>query len=163
MNHSFIHIVARSQNNAIGYNGQLLWHLKKDLSYFKEKTINNVCIVGRTTYDGIKHLKNRTFIVVTTNKQYTSEYDNAYIVHSIEEAITLAKTLSNRTYIIGGANIYKQTFKYANVLLITEIEKYVEEADSFYDYPIEEFIYKDSSDLNVENGVRFTFQRYVKI
>ena len=81
----FAHIVARSVNGVIGNNGYIPWKISRDLNFFKEKTTNNICIVGRKTYDGIKHLKNRTFIVIS--RQNYENTNNAYFVNSVEEAI----------------------------------------------------------------------------
>lgn len=161
----FIHIVARSSNNGIGYKGELLWKLKKDLEYFKEKTLNHTCIVGRKTYDTIKHLKDRNFIVVTRDKDYSTIYDNAIIVSSVQDAIDYAnaiKSIYNRVYIIGGAEIYKQTFQYVDELLITEVENISPPADTFYDYSTDDFMYHSSSDMFTESGIIFTFQKYIK-
>lgn len=160
----FVHIVARSANGIIGNNGDIPWKLSKDLAYFKEKTTNNICIVGRKTYEGIKHLKNRTFVVVTKS-QNLENIENAFFVNSILDAIEKSKQIFNPTtmqcvYIIGGSEIYKQTFDIVSCLYVTEIEKSFD-GDSTYFVP-DNFKLHNASSLHSENKIPFYFATYVK-
>lgn len=154
----FIHIVAVSTNGVIGNDDKLPWSIPSDLKFFKETTMDQWCIVGRKTYDGIKHLKNRNFIVVS--RQPTTSSDTVKFVDSIESAIQTAKEMNvNNCYIIGGAEIYRQTFKYATKLLITYVEKTVD-GNAFYNIPDNYQLHK-SSDIKSENGNLFYFMQYV--
>ena len=158
----FAHIVARSINGVIGNNGDIPWKISRDLNFFKEKTTNNICIVGRKTYDGIKHLKNRTFIVIS--RQNYENTDNAYFVNGVEEAIEKSKEIFDAkimccVYIIGGAEIYKETFKYVSFLYITEIEKSFD-GDAFYSFEHEKFKLIESSNVHSENKTLFYFTKY---
>lgn len=161
----FAHIVARSVNGVIGNNGEIPWKIKQDLQFFKEKTTNNICIVGRKTYEGISHLKNRTFIVITSSTSYT-DTDNAFFVNSIETAVSLAKekfvkSKMSMIYIIGGAEIYRETFEYADILYVTEIEKAMD-GDATY-FVNENYKLIESSDLHSENKIPFYFSTYKKV
>ena len=158
----FAHIVARSVNGVIGNNGYIPWKISRDLNFFKEKTTNNICIVGRKTYDGIKHLKNRTFIVIS--RQNYENTNNAYFVNSVDDAIEKAKEIFDAkimccVYIIGGSEIYKETFKYVSFLYITEIEKTFD-GDAFYSFEYEKFKLIESSDVHSENKTLFYFTKY---
>lgn len=153
----FIHIVAVSTNGVIGCDDKLPWSIPSDLKFFKEKTMDQWCIVGRKTYDGIKHLKNRNFIVVS--RQPTTSLDNVKFVDSIDAAIQIAKDMNVvKCYIIGGAEIYRQTFKYVTKLLITYVEKTVV-GNAFYEIPSNYNLVK-SSDIKSENGNIFYFMQY---
>lgn len=153
----FIHIVAVSTNGVIGNDGKLPWSIPSDLKFFKETTMNQWCIVGRKTYEGIKHLKNRNFIVVS--RQQFKDSENVKFVNDIESAISTAKEMNlGKCYIIGGAEIYKQTFKYSTKLLITYVEKTVE-GNAFYTIPDNYQLHK-SSDVKSENGNLFYFMQY---
>lgn len=124
------HIVAHSINNVIGNGDEIPWRSKIDLQFFKEKTMGKVCIVGRKTYETIKHLKGRHFIVLTKSKLENVDYCD-----DIEDAIALARLLTNDTiYIIGGGQIYNSTFKYVSTLLVTKINLEVE-GDASYIIP----------------------------
>lgn len=155
----FFHIVAVSTNGVIGNGDDIPWRIPTDLKYFKEKTQNKYCIVGRKTYETIKHLKNRMFIVVTRQKLENTE--TAKFVDSIESAIKYAHEISLGTcFIIGGAEIYRQTFDVASKLYVTYVEKSVK-GTAFYEIPDDYSLIK-SSDLKSENGNIFYFMEYVK-
>lgn len=153
----FYHIVAVSTNGVIGNGDDLPWRIPSDLKYFKEKTEGKCCIVGRKTYETIKHLKNRKFVVVTRQKLENTE--NAIFVNSIDEALEFVRNKHSLCYIIGGAEIYRQTFDIAAKLFITYVEKTVE-GDAFYKMPDGMFELKKSSDLKTENGNIFYFMEY---
>lgn len=154
----FIHIVAVSTNGVIGNDDKLPWSIPSDLKFFKETTMDQWCIVGRKTYDGIKHLKNRNFIVIT--RQNYDDSENVKFVNDVESAITTAKEMNlTKCYIIGGAEIYKQTFKYATKLFVTYVEKSVE-GNAFYKIPDNYQLHK-SSDVKSENGNLFYFMQYI--
>ena len=116
-------IVAVSKNGVIGNDNKLLWKLPKDMKNFKKLTSNNDVIMGRKTYDSIgRPLPNRVNIVIS--RSYNN-IDGAIVVGSIVEA--LSKTYKNNdTYIIGGAEIYKQTINYCDEVILTLVDCYIE-------------------------------------
>jgi dihydrofolate reductase len=100
-------IAAIAQNNALGKNNDLIWHLPADLKRFKKVTTGHYILMGRNTFESIgKPLPNRTTIIITRNKNYFK--DGCLIANSLEEAIELAKE-EKEIFIIGGAQIYKET------------------------------------------------------
>ncbi len=122
-------IVAISENNAIGKNNQLLWHLPADLKHFKNITTGNTIIMGRKTFDSIgKPLPNRRSIVVTRNAGLV--IPGVEVVASLEDAIELCKH-DKEAFIIGGAEIYQQALPFATHIYLTRVhQKY--EADTFF-------------------------------
>ncbi len=117
-------IAAVAENNVIGKDNQLIWRLPADMKYFKEITEGHCIITGRKNYESIpekfRPLINRTNIVVTRQSDYAAP--GALIAHSIEQAIEIAqKKAETEVFIIGGAEIYKQTMSLANKLYITEV------------------------------------------
>ena len=103
-------IVAASENNVIGNNNDLIWHLPKDMKFFKDTTKGHHVIMGRKNLESIPHkfrpLPNRQNIVVTRNKKYVA--DGCLVVTSIEEGLSIAKKNKEKeTFIIGGGQIYK--------------------------------------------------------
>ena len=123
-------IVAMGNQNEIGKNNQLLWHLPKDLKRFKELTTGHPIIMGRKTYESIgKPLPNRTNIVVSRKENWFEE--GILIVNSLKEAIKHAKKINPEIFIIGGGNIYEQTINMADKLEITAVDATVE-ADTFF-------------------------------
>ena len=110
-------IVAMSQNNVIGDKNKLLWNLKEDMRRFKEITTGHPIIMGRNTYESIgRPLPNRTNIVITRSD---IKIDGCIVVHSIEEALVLYP--NEEVFIIGGAQIYKQSMEYIDKMYLTVI------------------------------------------
>jgi dihydrofolate reductase len=129
-------IVAIAQNNAIGKDNNLLWHLPADMKFFKEQTSGHTVITGRKNYESIpekfRPLPNRTNIVVTRDKNYKAP--GAMVVNSLEEAIEKAKNLgAEKCFIIGGGQIYKESLEknLVDEMLITHVEV-APPADTFF-------------------------------
>lgn len=124
-------IVAAADNNAIGMNGQLLWHLPRDLSYFKNKTWGMVVIMGRKTYEAVnKPLPGRVNIVITRNTSWRGEA--AIVVPTLEAAIKEAsKTNCRELFIIGGGEIYRQGMNIADRIYMTRVHGEFE-ADTYF-------------------------------
>lgn len=126
-------IAAIAENNALGKNNDLIWHLPADLKRFKTVTTGNYILMGRNTFESIgKPLPNRTTIIITRNKNYLK--DGCLIAHSLEEALEMAKK-QEQIFIIGGAQIYKETLAkdLADQLDITLVHK---EFDADVYFPI---------------------------
>ena len=96
-------IAAASNNNVIGNNNKLIWHIPKDLMRFKELTLNHAVIMGRKTFESLPNpLPNRLNIVATRNTNYN--HDGIVVCVSIEEALTHC-TNDSQPFIIGGGEI----------------------------------------------------------
>ena len=116
-------LVAAAENNVIGKNNQLPWHLPNDLRYFKNQTWGMPILMGRKTFESIgKPLPGRKNIVITRNKNWKAE--GAIVVHSLEEAIQLAeKDGVKEIFVIGGAEIFNDAFDKADRLYLTRIHE----------------------------------------
>lgn len=114
-------LVAAAENNVIGKDNKLPWHLPNDLKYFKNLTWGMPVVMGRKTYESFgKPLRGRRNIVITRNKDWKAE--GAEVVHSIQDAITLAKESEvKEIFIIGGGEIFKTVLPDANRIYITRI------------------------------------------
>jgi len=112
-------IVAVAQNNVIGKNNDLLWHIPRDMKHFKETTTGHHIISGRKTFESFgKPLPKRTNIIITRNKNYLQ--DGCIVVNSLENAINYAKN-DTEIFIIGGGEIYKQALNYADRIYLTKV------------------------------------------
>lgn len=129
-------IAAVAENNVIGGNNQLMWHLPLDMRFFMKTTEGHCILTGRRNYESIpekfRPLKNRTNIVVTRQETYLEESEELKVVNRIEQGIQLAKDLEERElFIIGGGEIYEQTMHLADRLYLTEI-KHQFDGDTFF-------------------------------
>lgn len=122
-------VVAMASNRAIGKNNQLLWHLPADLKHFKQITSGHTIIMGRKTYDSIgRALPNRRNIVITRNTNLKLE--NIEVANSLEQAFALCTNI-DQVFIIGGAEIYKQTLPLAKTIHSTTVHQDFE-GDAFF-------------------------------
>jgi dihydrofolate reductase len=118
-------IWAQDENNLIGKNGGLPWHLPEDLRRFKVLTSHNTLVMGRKTYEGMgkKSLQNRQTIVLTQNVNYDPYDQNVLVMNSVEDVLRYANKVRNKkvVYIAGGAHIYQIFEPYFDKLLRTMI------------------------------------------
>ena len=122
-------IAAAAENNALGKNNDLIWHISEDLKRFKRLTSGHAIIMGRKTFESMpKALPNRTNIVLTNKKDYQSE--GATVVHTLEDALALVKD-DSQPFIIGGGEIYRLFMPYCDRIELTRVHQNFE-ADVFF-------------------------------
>ena len=119
-------IVAKSENNVIGKNNELPWHLKDDLQNFKKLTMGHHILMGRKTFESIgKALPGRMSLVVSSEPKANSE--NVFWFNSIFRAIKQAeRNGETELFIIGGEKIYKYALSLVDRLYLTEVKATVE-------------------------------------
>lgn len=125
-------IAAVARNRAIGDQQQLLWHLPEDMKYFRETTRGKVVVMGRKTWESLpaafRPLPHRHNIVVSRNPAYRPV--GATLACSVEEAMALAGD-DSEVFVIGGAELYRQTLPLATRLYLTEVAE-DRPGDSFF-------------------------------
>ena len=123
-------IVAIAENNAIGKDNQLLWHISDDLKRFKKITTGNTIVMGKNTFHSLPNgaLPNRVNMVITDVEGET--FEDCKMAYSIEDAMHLLDE-KEEAFIIGGGMIYKQFLPLANKLYLTLVHKDLE-ADTFF-------------------------------
>jgi dihydrofolate reductase len=153
-------IAAIANNNVLGKNNRLIWHLPADLKRFKQTTSGHCVIMGRKTFESLgKPLPNRTNIVITRDNTFNPE--GCVIAHSLREAIDAAKADDN-PFILGGAEIYKQAMAVADVLDLTFVH-HTFEGDVFFP-KIDTTIWKETSrqdfKADAKNKYDYSFVRF---
>jgi dihydrofolate reductase len=155
-------IAAIAENNALGKDNQLIWHLPADLKRFKQVTLNHHIIMGRKTFESLgKPLPNRTSIIISRNKNYIAE--GCIVVNSLNEALQAAAADKN-PYILGGAEIYKQAIEIADKLDLTFVH-HTFDADAFFPV-IDSSVWKETSrqsfKADEKNKYDYSFVSYIK-
>ena len=156
-------IAAAAENDVIGKDNQLIWHLSDDLKRFKNLTSNHCMIMGRKTFESFgKPLPNRTHIVISRQQNYAVP-SGVIVVHNIEDALDAAKH-DAQPFIIGGGEIYRQAMPYADKIELTRVHERFE-GDTFFP-EIDSSIWKQSDstlhpkDANHNHSFSFiTYQR----
>lgn len=130
-------IVAVAENGVIGKENDLPWRLSSDLKYFKQVTSGKPVLMGRKTWESLprRPLPNRANIVITRDATYEAE--GAHVVLSVEAAIAKARELllgseGDEAVIMGGAQIYKAGYPFADRLYYTQVHATVE-GDTYFD------------------------------
>jgi dihydrofolate reductase len=125
-------VVAASQNNAIGKDNQLLWHLPKDMRFFKNTTWALPILMGRKTFEsmGSRLLPGRLNIILT--KQLGLSIEGAIVVNTMEAAIAIAqKEDYKELMVIGGGQIYEMALPIANKIWLTRVLTQID-GDTFF-------------------------------
>ena len=125
------HLVAADENNIIGGNNTLPWHLPNDLKYFKNRTWGMPVIMGRKTYESVdKPLPGRRNIVITSNNEWQRE--DVFTAANLQSAIEIAgETDAKEIFIIGGGEIFKQSIDLINRIYLTRVHANVQ-GDIYY-------------------------------
>lgn len=157
-------IVAIADNNAIGKDNALLWHISEDLKFFKRTTMGCPVIMGRKTFESIgRPLPKRTNVVVSRSGYAAPE--GVVVVASLEEAFASVPGDVERAFVIGGGQIYAQAMSQADRLIVTHVHTVIEDADTFFP-SIDPSVWSvaDRSELqsDPETGYTFEFVEYVK-
>ena len=169
-------IVAIADNNAIGRDNALLWHISEDLKFFRKTTSGSPVIMGRKTFESIgRPLPKRTNIVVSRGFDAPegivpgSGLQEAYAAAS--DAISAAvqsegDASAARCFVIGGGQIYAQALPEADSLIVTHVHTVIEDADTFFP-EIDPAIWSvsDRSEImtDPETGYQFEFVTYNRI
>ena len=116
-------IVAKAENNVIGKDNKLLWHLPEDLKRFKNLTTGHTIIMGRKTFESLgRVLSNRKHVVFTQNPNFKVDDANVKVVHSLSDIQEYVED-KNENFVIGGEKIYNLLMPYVSKMYITEIHK----------------------------------------
>ena len=175
-------IVAIADNNAIGKDNALLWHISEDLKFFKRTTMGCPVIMGRKTFESIgRPLPKRLNIVISRGFEAP---EGVVVVSSLSEAYTIAQeslsadtaitspasvipdqTGNPRCFVMGGGQIYAQAISDMDRLIVTHVHTVIEDADTFFP-PIDPDVWKvaDRSEMfhDDESGYDFEFVTYIR-
>ena len=158
-----IMIAAVAENNALGKNNELVWHLPNDFKRFKSLTTGHHIIMGRKTFESFpKPLPNRTHVVITRQKDYNPE--GCIVVDSIEKALAVCPE-NETSFIIGGGEIYNLGLPFADKLEITRVH-HTFDADAFFpEINTNEWkeIQAESNPIDDKHQFAYTYQTFVKV
>lgn len=155
-------IWAQAHDRIIGADGVMPWHLTEDLRHFRALTGNDPVIMGRRTWESLperyRPLPGRDNIVVTRQEGWASP--GAHVTHSVDAALTTAGDAST-VWVMGGAELYRQTLPVADRLEVTELD--LEVAGDTRAPEIGAGWTADAGDwLIASNGMRYRFLTYTR-
>ena len=147
-------------NRAIGYQNRLLYHIKSDLTRFRELTTGHTIIMGRKTYESLPNgaLPHRRNIVVSNSMK---EMEGCEVYPNLEAALKAAES-PQEIFIIGGESIYRQSLHVARKLYLTVVDDAPQQADAFFPEINPEEWELIEKEMRNENGLSFSFLTYLK-
>ena len=144
-------IGAIGKNRELGKNNDLIWHLKGDMQFFKEQTMNHKIVMGYNTFKSLPKLLPKREHIVLTHRDLKIE--GVKVFKDFTNLVSYLDTLEEDVYIIGGATVYKLFLPIAEELLLTEIDQECALADVYFpelnseDY--QRFIIKEVEEDNI--------------
>lgn len=151
-------IVAHDLNKLIGKGDKMPWHIKEELAFFKQETLNQALLMGQKTFQGLpKALPNRTTYVLTNDKGFKVNDDNVQVIYDAPKLLESYQNKDEILFIAGGRSIYEQFYPYADELIISTIKDEYQ-GDVYFvdiDYNIYELIEETDHD-------KFVVRRYRK-
>lgn len=162
-------IVAMDAQRGIGKNNDLMWHLPKDMQFFKDTTQGQIVVMGRKNYDSIpekyRPLPNRQNVVLTRNEDFQAP--NCMVFHSLQACLEHFKNEQERTvFIIGGGEIYRMALEagIVNEMYITHVHQTYDAETFFPEFKEEEWnrqvLFECEKDERHEAA--FTVNKYIK-
>ena len=152
-------IACVGENLELGKNNDLIWHLPKDLKYFKKTTLGKTVIMGRRTFESLPGVlpKRRNIVLQSSNRVIPG----VEIFHDIDCLLNAIKN-EDEVFIIGGATVYKQFLEYASKLYLTEVKKSCPDATVYFPKFNKDLYDKRIVESNVDNGIEYDFTIYEK-
>lgn len=157
-------VVAISQNNAIGKDNDLLWHISDDLKRFKAITSGHTVIMGRNTWNSLprRPLPKRRNIVLSQNPDFNPE--GAEVARSINEVLRLVDG-EDESFIIGGAAVYKAFMPFVNRIFVTWVYRDFD-ADVYFptiDHSVFHEVNSSERFFDVSSGLYYSYAEYHRL
>lgn len=162
-------IVAVSENNVIGREGELPWRLSADLQRFKRLTMGHAILMGRKTWESIgRPLPGRTSIVISRQPDYETGFDQVLLANNLDEAMNQARQVEQRdgeVFVIGGARVYEMAFPRADRLLLTRVHAEVDGDVTFpeIDWQQWQLVEEESHAADQRNEFDHTYQVFQRV
>lgn len=157
-------IVAIANNNVIGKDNKLIWHLPEDLKRFKKLTTGHTIIMGRKTFESLgRILPNRKHVILCNDANLNIENENVEVLSDISMLDKYIES-EEENFVIGGATIYKLLLPKAQKLYITKLNENFE-GDAFFPEIKEEewkVVSKEQGIQNESNPYDYEYINYVR-
>ncbi|HYD21790.1 MAG TPA: dihydrofolate reductase [Flavipsychrobacter sp.] len=160
-------IVAVSENNAIGRDNTLPWHLPEDLKFFKRTTKGKPMLMGRKTFESLGGvLKDRLHIVVSSQKDLQLP-EGVLLANSLSEGLEKLKAAGDEeVFIIGGGQVFSETIDIIERLYITVVHTVIEDAWAFFpdiDHSHWKLVWEEKHEADERHKYAYTFQQFERV
>ena len=152
-------IACVGKNLELGKDNDLIFHIKEDMRYFKELTLNHIVVMGRKTFESLPGiLKERKNVVITKNNNLKFP-DGVEVYTSIEEFMNKYKNYKDEVFIIGGASIYRQFLDFCDKIYLTEVDE-SRDADVYFPTFDKSLYEKEIVDSGKSKTLKYDFVVY---
>ncbi len=159
-------VVAASENNVIGIDNNLPWHLPDDLKFFKKTTLGKPVLMGRKTFESLgRPLPNRLNIVLSRSKQVLPEGVLQFVDYD-EAILYLEEKNTEEVCIIGGGVVFANTLDLVDQLFITRVHTSLDNGEVFFPVIKSELwtnVWKEFHEKDEAHQYSFTFQQFKKV
>ncbi len=152
-------IAAIGKNRELGKNGDLVFHIKEDMKYFKEMTMGHKVLMGRKTWESLPgKLPGRENIVVSRHEVPGADM----VIHDLGEFLRENAESEEEIFVIGGGMVYFEALPYARNLYLTEVDAEVQDADSYFPEFDRSLYEKQTIREGQKDDLAYTFVKYAK-
>lgn len=163
-------IVAMSENNVIGRNGEMPWHISADLRRFKQLTMGHFIVMGRKTFDSIgRCLPGRKSVIITRQSDLVFSGANAdeslFVSNSLDAALSLVAD-DSEAFVIGGGQIYSTALPRATRVYLTRVHTTIPDGDTFFpelDWSQWKLTSREQHESDQRNEFDYTFENYQRM
>lgn len=153
-------IAAMSLNRAIGYQGNIPWHVPGEQQRFKQLTWGHTLIMGRKTYESIgRSLPGRTNIIITRQENYSAP--NCIVVPSLGTALASCPPNETEAFIIGGEQIFRLALPLVQRIYLTTILQEFQGDAFFPEFSLSDF--KVTTTELIHGPIPYSFAIYERI
>lgn len=158
-------IVAIAENNVIGKDNKLIWHISEDLKRFKSITSGNAMLMGRKTFESLPGvLPGRKHIIITRDHKYTIDSEQVSVINDLDSFIRTYENSDDEIFVIGGAEIYKQLLPHCKKLYLTKVHQSFE-GDTYFpeiDYSKYDTEYSSDKITDEKSGITYSFINLIR-
>ena len=158
-------IVAIAENNVIGKDNKLIWHISEDLKRFKSITSGNTMLMGRKTFESLPGvLPGRKHIIITRDNKYTVDSEQVSVINDLDSFIKNHENSDEEIFVIGGAEIYKQLLPHCKKLYLTKVHQSFE-GDTYFpeiDYCKYDTEYSSDKITDEKSGITYSFINLIR-
>ena len=152
-------IAAIGKNRELGKNGDLVFHIKEDMKYFKETTMGPKVLMGRKTWESLPGtLPGRENIVVSRHEVPGADM----VIHDLGEFLRENAESEEEIFVIGGGMVYFEALPYARNLYLTEVDAEVKDVDTFFPECDKSLYEKQIIRKGQHDDLAYTFVKYIK-
>ena len=160
-------VAALGRSYELGLDNHLIWKIKEDLQFYKDKTYGENIIMGRKTFESMpsKALEGRNVFVLGSRP--LDKYGDINSFTNIEAVLEYIKNHNNQNFVVvGGAQIYEAFLPYVDIMYLTEIGVNAE-ADTFFPYFDESqfdinTIYRNKVDYIDKDNIPYVRNEYIR-